>query len=121
MSADILTPAVRGSLEAAQNIALEFGLHLQHALAVHLEQLRREYGSEAVERYLHSMGGQRLLDDVTRSLRCLYVPPQQSPNAPDVLRSEGGGALWEMEADAEQLALEHAAAVFMCADERRAS
>jgi hypothetical protein len=121
VSADVLTPHVRGSLEAAQNTALELSTRLQRDLAVHVEQLRREYGDEAVERYLHSMGGQRLLDDVTRSLRCLYVPPQASPNAPDVLRSEGGGALYEWEAEVEQLALEHAAAVFMCADERRAS
>jgi hypothetical protein len=121
MSPDILSPPIRGSLEAVQRTAQELGARLLRDMDVHVQQLRRAYGDETVERYLHSMGGQRLLCDVEKALRCIYVPPVTSPHAPGVLRSEGGGALYEWEAEVEMMAQEHACATFMAPGEEVAA
>lgn len=114
MSTDVLSPAVRGSLEAAQATFLELAMRLRRDLALHVEQLRREYGAECVERFLSAMGGQRLLDRLDGHLRCVYRPPRTSG---DVVKDEGGGVLWDWEGGIEQMAADHAQAGFMCVRE----
>jgi hypothetical protein len=113
VSADILPPSVRGSLEAAQRTAQELGNRLLRDMDVHVEQLRRAYGEECVERYLHSTGGQRMLEEMQKALRCIYRPPVMSPHVAGVVRHEGGGALYEWEDGVMVLAQEHACAQFM--------